>query len=256
MGKLEKLGAEEQAKGGSADSRKKRMRELLSPDGPYGGIVEEPIPLPCDPKRSVKAIISESILVMQSALKPFVIEFVLSDDATTLSNETTGASAAAAVASAATASTAATQLTPMIDGDDDDEGYAEGGGEVMLRRCAVRSCQEFFKHCKCDRCMECGTTITSAATSAALMQKLTSERRKRRSRRNKNKVEERHHCRMCGSPLCSACWNKSTKQCRNTVSCIRFRSRSARIMFKVGDDLRQDQLILQLICLMDRLLKR
>merc|ERR1719174_1592836 len=124
MGKLEKLGAEEQAKGGSADSRKKRMRELLSPDGPYGGIVEEPIPLPCDPKRSVKAIISESILVMQSALKPFVIEFVLSDpvstDATTLSNETAGANAAAAIASAATNSAAATQLTPMIDGDDDD----------------------------------------------------------------------------------------------------------------------------------------
>ena len=27
-------------------------------------------------------------------------------------------------------------------------------------------------------------------------------------------------------------------------------------MFKLGDDLRQDQLILQLICLMDRLLRR
>lgn len=28
------------------------------------------------------------------------------------------------------------------------------------------------------------------------------------------------------------------------------------VMFKLGDDLRQDQLILQLICLMDRLLRR
>lgn len=36
----------------------------------------------------------------------------------------------------------------------------------------------------------------------------------------------------------------------NSIGCL------VQVMFKLGDDLRQDQLILQLICLMDRLLRR
>jgi phosphatidylinositol 3-kinase len=81
-------------------------------------------------------------------------------------------------------------------------------------------------------------------------------------RSNKNEMNrrqrkrDRHHCRACGIPVCSECWRRDDKKCRSVQKCIRRQVPTHKCMFKIGDDLRQDQLIIQMVQLMDRLLKR
>lgn len=89
-------------------------------------------------------------------------------------------------------------------------------------------CEMKFNFCMCTKCKLCDKMVM---------------------------ITERHHCRLCGSTLCDDDFNKEKKICNNVEACYILRKPSFPVMVKLGDDVRQDQLVIQMITLIDQLLK-
>lgn len=100
---------------------------------------------------------------------------------------------------------------------------SEGEGVDICKQCG-----HSYAKCLCLRCAIC---------NALLVQK--------------------HHCRTCKYPICAKCGveRQGVWFCADTDRCDKLRFEILRVMVKNGDDVRQDQMVIQMIRLMDKLLK-
>lgn len=89
-------------------------------------------------------------------------------------------------------------------------------------------CDMKFNFCICTKCTSCEKNVV---------------------------ISDKHHCRLCGCTLCDTCFNKDKKVCLIIPECEKRRKPAFPVMVKLGDDVRQDQLVIQMIILMDQLLK-
>lgn len=178
--------------------------------------LSEPIVLPLRPEKMATRL-TDYVHVFKSAMSPFVLEFVVDEPEDDKIDDS--ASVASGSKSKKEGITLLENISSMIDSD---------GKEPCAGKCGLT-----FKTCKCGVCEECGTLLGAT---------------------------ERHHCRRCRYAVCSNCWVKEEgelkKMCKSVDHCLRRRGKTVMVMFKAGDDVRQDQLVIQMIRLMDQLMKR
>ncbi|KAK8803754.1 hypothetical protein WA158_001448 [Blastocystis sp. Blastoise] len=111
---------------------------------------------------------------------------------------------------------------------------SEKSVKELIPVCANKECNKIHMMCTCKNCANCGAAFTEPG-------------------------HERHHCRLCNYAICTACCSSSIDieyYCTNTQKCEARTTKTIKIMFKLGDDITQDQLVLQMIRLMDKLLKK
>ena len=116
---------------------------------------------------------------------------------------------------------------PWTSKNSDSGSTSVGKDDDML----CRTCSKTFGSCECKKC-HCNANIAHMSGN------------------------KRHHCRRCCSAICENCGieTESGWNCKNIDICDRFAHRILRVMVKNGDDVRQDQMVIQIIRLMDKLL--
>lgn len=67
---------------------------------------------------------------------------------------------------------------------------------------------------------------------------------------------QKHHCRDCRYPVCGKCseLRNNERHCKSQDNCDKRSHLTLQVMVKNGDDVRQDQMVMQMIRLMNKLL--
>ena len=201
--------------GGRAQKKQENVRELLKED--YNGIkTGEPV-LPLHYNDKLDRLLPYTAKVFQSAMTPIALEFIIKREP--ISFEYT--------------SRRASFLRTRSNWTGNTSDTADTGDSTSTVRGAERiccTCPKSFGDCECKKCF-CNASFGHSNLS-------------------------RHHCRRCCRPICSACSEGSNdnRHCIDKDICDRFAYGVLRVMVKNGDDVRQDQMVIQIIRLMDKLL--
>ena len=112
-----------------------------------------------------------------------------------------------------------------------DSGSTNTNTSMGKDNTRCRTCTKPFSSCDCKKCY-CNANISQLSGN------------------------RRHHCRRCSSAICENCGTETDNGwvCKNLDLCDRYAHRILRVMVKNGDDVRQDQMVIQIIRLMDKLL--
>lgn len=102
---------------------------------------------------------------------------------------------------------------------------SDGEGNKNL---ICKSCGDTYARCTCIKCVECGGML----------------------------VNNKHHCRDCRYPVCGKCseLRNNERHCKSQDNCDKRTHLTLQVMVKNGDDVRQDQMVMQMIRLMNKLL--
>ena len=101
-----------------------------------------------------------------------------------------------------------------------------------------KECGHSYSKCICLRCSVCGNLLVQVQNMIVFL------------------TFQKHHCRDCKYPICAKCGIEKNNlwYCQDTDRCDKRRYLILRVMVKNGDDVRQDQMVIQMIRLMNKLL--
>ena len=222
----------------SADKKTEKLRNLLSPNGPCSDLTSFECPCPLDPEVRLLGIVPSECSVFRSKVSPIRFTFKVG---------VPGAVAAAMAQPAAAAETTAS--SSLVDEQDIGEAMVDGDTIILDTPSRLASLnlgrpgeeeeeeEEEFERTPSFSPLDAAeavTTTIASPTSPSSESKHTSPTKATPQQNNENK-----------SPTTIA----ATTPAIPTTSTLS-------LIYKSGDDLRQDQLVVQLFSLMDRLFKR
>ncbi|KAL4535341.1 hypothetical protein Ndes2526B_g06236 [Nannochloris sp. 'desiccata'] len=224
----------------SADRKTEKLRSLLSPNGPCSDLTSFKCPCPLDPEVRLLGIVPSGCSVFRSKVSPIRFTFKV---------EVPGAVAAAVAAEATASSSLAVEEdtgAAVVDADSIVLDTPSRLASLNLGRPGGEEDEEEEE----EEIEKRPLSSPSAAAAAAITTTASP-----RSPPTSPPLHTKHTSSTNAPPQPNKNKNKSPTTIAATTPALPTTT-TLSLIYKSGDDLRQDQLVLQLISLMDRLFKR